>query len=112
MSVEEGENSVTMFGSKSPEETSPEKQQMSFGVAVPGKQKGTATQALGTSVEETNVWKKPRQENQSSNVDIERTLREEALSQEVEKLKKALERKQEENEVLISIIDRLTWAPK
>jgi hypothetical protein len=104
---EGGVNSATGLDNQRLAEPPLEEQQMGCLVAVPGKQKRTATQTLYAFVEETNARKKPRQEDQGSN-DTEWTLREEALTQEVEKLKKELEKAQKENEVLIGIIDRLT----
>jgi len=112
MRGEESANGVTMPDYRSLAAPLPEEQQITSLVAVPGRQKRTATEVSGIFAEETNALKKPRQEDHGSSVGTERTPREEVLTQEVEKLKKALEEKQKQNEVLISIIDRLTQGPK
>lgn len=108
----EGASGATMLENQSLAASSPGERQMNSLVAVPGRQKRTATEVSGTLAEETNASKKLRQEDHGSYVDTERTPREKALTQEVEKLKKALEKEQEQNERLISIIDRLTQGPK
>jgi hypothetical protein len=102
-----GVNRTTPLDNQRPEVPPLEEYQMNSLVSVLGKQKRTATQAPDTFEEETNA-KKPRQENRGSNVDTERTPREEALTREVERLRKELEKALEEKGVLISIIDRLT----
>jgi uncharacterized FlaG/YvyC family protein len=116
VSIREGEggNGVTILANQGLEQ-----QQIGFSLRVPGNQKRTATQAAGTSDEETTARKKSRQEDQESNSDMEPSPREDALAELVEKLKKELkdaqkknEKAQKENEVLIGIIDRLTQGPR
>jgi spore coat protein CotH len=91
-----------------------EDQQMSSLVVVPGKRGRTPTIQTPdmVDIEDTNSRKKPRQEDRDSNSDTERTLREEALTREVEKLRKELEKSQREKDVLIGVIDRLTQGPR
>ncbi|KAH8752890.1 hypothetical protein F5882DRAFT_419559 [Hyaloscypha sp. PMI_1271] len=110
----EGRNGITILANQGLEQ-----HQMGFWAPIPRNQKRTATQAAGTSDEETTARKKSRQEDQESNNNMERSPREDALAEQVEKLKKELEeaqkrneKTQKENEVLISIIDRLTQGPR
>jgi DNA-binding transcriptional regulator GbsR (MarR family) len=106
-------NSSTPLDSHSPAIPQLENQQMSSMVTVPGSRKRASNQTPDTfDVEDTNARKKLRQEDHGSNTDTERTLREEALTREVEKLRKELEKAQMEKDVLISVISQLTQRPK
>lgn len=107
-----GVNGATSLDSQSPAVLPLEEHQMSSSVAMPGKQKRTSTQPLDISEEERNTRKKPRQEDRAANVDTQRMLSEDALTREVEKLRKELEKAQNEKDVLIGIIDRLTKGSK
>jgi len=105
-------NGAAPLDSQSPAVLPFEEQQMSSFVAVLGKQKRPATQPLDIFEEETNARKKPRQEDRVSNVDTQRTLSQDALTREVKKLRKELEKVQNEKDIWIGIIDRLTQGPK
>jgi len=109
-----GVNGSTPLDSQRPALPQLEDQQMSSLVAVPGKGRRTPTTQTPdmVDIEDTNPRKKPRQEHHDSNSDTERTLREEALTREVEKLRKELEKSQREKDVLIAVIDRLTQGPR
>jgi hypothetical protein len=63
--------------------------------------------------EEVNPRKRQRQEDRhESNGDMERTLGEEALMREVEKLRRELKKSQMEKDILIGVIDRLIQGPR
>ena len=106
-------NGSTPLDSHSPLLPQLKDQQMSSMVTVLGSRKRTSTQTPDTfDVEDTNARKNPRQEDRGSNIDTERTLREEALTREVERLRKELEKAQREKDVLIGVIGQLIQGPK
>lgn len=104
-------SSLTPPDIQTPALPQPEEQQMSSSITVPVKRRCEPTTAQSQSlvdIEDTSVGKKPRQESSNSDNNPQPTASKEALTREVESLRKATEKLLKERDILVGVIARLT----